>query len=74
VIAVAAIDRYGRLTGFSNFGRTSVDIGAPGEEIISTIPPKDYDFLSGTSQATPHVTGVSANVPAANRLKAFIQI
>jgi len=60
VIAVAAIDRFGNLASFSNFGRTSVDIGAPGDEIISTIPPNSYDFFSGTSQATPHITGAAA--------------
>ena len=59
VIAVAAIDRYGSLAG-SNYGLKSVDIGAPGEDIISTVPPDTYDYLSGSSQAAPHVTGAAA--------------
>ncbi len=62
VIAVAAIDQKGDKASFSNFGASSVQIAAPGVDINSTNrtpnATNDYQFLSGTSQATPHVTGV----------------
>lgn len=60
VISVAAIDRLGNLASFSNFGPTTVDIAAPGVEILSTWPDQAYQFLDGTSMAAPHVTGVAA--------------
>ena len=58
VISVAAIDSAGRKAGFSNFGATTVDLGAPGEGILSTTRGGGYGWMSGTSMASPHVAGV----------------
>jgi thermitase len=60
VIAVAAIASNGSLAAFSNYGPTSVDLGAPGDLIRSTLPTGTYGDSSGTSMATPHVTGAAA--------------
>lgn len=51
---------------FSNYGRKSVDIFAPGFEIVSTSPNNTYSILTGTSMAAPMVTGVLANIWAQN--------
>ncbi len=64
VIAVAATDRFDQLAVFSNFGARSVSMGAPGRGILSTTPNNTYQFFSGTSMATPHVTGAAALVCA----------
>ncbi len=60
IIAVAATDHNDQLSNFSHGGATSVDIGAPGSNIYSTIPGGGYASYSGTSMATPHVTGVAS--------------
>ena len=59
VIAVASINSLGARSSFSSFGTTTVDLGAPGEDIWSTVP-GGYLNYSGTSMATPHVTGAAA--------------
>lgn len=59
MITVAATDDADLLAGFSNRGAVSVDVGAPGDAIVSTLP-GGYGFRSGTSMATPHVAGIAA--------------
>ena len=64
MISVAALQKDGGLTNFSNYGKNTVDIAAPGKLIYSTLPKNRYGFLSGTSQATAFVTGHLAAVVA----------
>jgi subtilisin family serine protease len=64
IIAVAATDRRDQKALFSNFGARTVDLGAPGVDILSTLPFNTYGLVSGTSFAAPHVTGVAALVLA----------
>ncbi|GHA88123.1 S8 family serine peptidase [Cognatilysobacter bugurensis] len=67
IIAVASTTNTGELSSFSQWGATTVDIGAPGSGIWSTVPKSSkgkvisgYASYNGTSMATPHVTGAAA--------------
>lgn len=60
VVTVAATDNTDRLASFSNYGAATVHIAAPGLGIYSTIGASDYGYMSGTSMATPHVSGAAA--------------
>lgn len=60
VISVAALDRNDQLAGFSNWGPKTVHVAAPGKDILSTWLKDAYREASGTSMATPQVSGVAA--------------
>ncbi len=70
VVAVASITSSGALSSFSSYGASTVDICAPGSGIWSTVPGRpargsrtpssSYASYSGTSMATPHVSGAAA--------------
>ena len=58
VISVASHTAQDALSSFSCFGKRTVHVAAPGSNILSTTPKGEYKVLSGTSMATPHVSGV----------------
>jgi subtilisin family serine protease len=60
VITVASTTNTKARSGFSNFGLNKIDVAAPGSSILSTLPGNKYGLASGTSMASPHVTGVAA--------------
>lgn len=74
LISVLATDRSDNRSSFSNYGLVSVDLGAPGSAILSCQPGNRYQFLNGTSMATPHVSGACAMLWSVNPLLAVSEI
>ncbi|RZU20324.1 subtilase family protein [Kribbella rubisoli] len=60
VITVASTTQLRVKSSFSNFGLHKIDVAAPGSSILSTLPGGGYGLMSGTSMASPHVTGIAA--------------
>ena len=65
LISVGASDRKDQLADFSNYGDT-VDLTAPGVDIVSTLPGASFGYMDGTSMASPYVSGAAALLKAAN--------
>lgn len=86
IIAVAATDNRDELAWFSNYGVKSVDLAAPGANIYSTFPTRmtdamrdggyatNYASISGTSMATPHVTGAIALVSTLHPDWSYVEV
>ncbi|MDP6545299.1 MAG: S8 family serine peptidase [Phycisphaerae bacterium] len=66
ILSVAATDRNDELAYFSNYGGATVDLGAPGVDIYSTVPGGGYAWKDGTSMSAPHVAGVVGLLAAYN--------
>ena len=62
VMSVGAMDGKGKRASFSNYGKTTVHVFAPGVKIYSTVQGNKYKNMSGTSMACPHVSGVAGLV------------
>lgn len=62
LIVIASTTKNGGLSYFSNVGKKSVDVAAPGSGIYSTLPGNSYGSMSGTSMATPTTVGVAAEI------------
>jgi subtilisin family serine protease len=74
VISVAATDNNDNLASFSDYGATTVHIGAPGLYILSTLPGGYFGTMSGTSMATPYVSGIAALMKRASPAMLSYQI
>jgi len=58
IFTVSAIDSLDKFASFSNYGNDVVDYAMPGVRILSTYKGGKYAYMSGTSMATPHMTGL----------------
>jgi subtilisin family serine protease len=74
LISVAASTQGDGYAGYSNVGRYSVDLAAPGSGILSTFPTNDYATFNGTSMASPFVAGLAGLLRSANPLMTPVQM
>jgi thermitase len=62
LLVVSSTTNGGSMSYFSNYGKVNVDVAAPGSDVYSTVPGNKYEYMSGTSMASPTTTGVAAEV------------
>lgn len=74
IISVAATDNKDEKAWFSNYGKRTVHVGAPGVDILSTVLGTDYEEMSGTSMATPFATGLAGMIKAYYPDANYIQV
>lgn len=74
VVSVAATDNRDQLASFSSYGRTKVHVAAPGVRVHSTVTDGKYATFSGTSMATPHVSGIAALIWAAHPTLTYAEV
>lgn len=74
IISVTAIDPSTEVLASSNYGTETVDLGAPGQNILSTLPGNSYGYMTGTSQATAFVTGAAVLVMAHRQYKDPVEV
>ena len=74
VVSVAAINHDGAITSFSNYGKRTVHVSAPGEGILSTTLGRDYELMDGTSMAAPFAVGLAGLIKASRPELNFLQV
>lgn len=74
LLIIASTSNGGGMSYFSNYGKNSVDVAAPGSSIFSTVPGNKYESMSGTSMATPTTVGVAAEVLSHNPNLTYAQL
>ena len=74
IISVGATDGHGKKAKFSNYGKNTVDVFAPGVNIYSTYKNKSYKSLSGTSKATPIVSGIAGLLLSEDETLSFQEV
>jgi subtilisin family serine protease len=74
LLIIASTSSSGGMSYFSNYGKNSVDVAAPGSSIFSTVPGNKYESMSGTSMATPTTVGVAAEVLSHNPNLTYAQL
>lgn len=74
ILSVASTTDSDLLSGFSNYGASSVHLGSPGSDIWSSLPNQSYGRASGTSMATPFVSGIAAMIVRENPALSAYQV